>query len=456
MNQQQGTTGGCRQRTTRRLRRSLAVIAGASLAWTACGPPAEPTLKAQTFEVTLKNLPTEPTAPLRFAVVWTRNNSASEQSFVTTVDQAIEPDQTRLSVRFEIPPADVITQLSPLEAMKVTGSAVGPWSIYRPRLIVYEDTVPNGRFDFSSTIFIDEALSHAPTEAGDAADASDGSGDDAAEGSVTRDAGRDARTDARTEAGSQLDSSSATPAHADASQAPTDAGGADSSADGGTAPPRDRIVAMDPESGQSLAYVRNVRQMVLDLSLNMARSYYEFSGGKLTPWVQTVSTNGIWLASKPKALVVTGNPSLYAARRLECLRQVTNDGTFAQRVQFYQPYQHITGWLDPAFVPDALCGLSAGECSNVLLESLTDPVASSSPPALLECRRTAASSSPHRETLAIFEPSFVCRWCGCASANDLKLYVADAEALPSWWPCGQEVDYCDSALPLTMPDPACH
>jgi hypothetical protein len=102
---------------------------------------------------------------------------------------------------------------------------------------------------------------------------------------------------------------------------------------------------------------------------------------------------------------------------------------------------------------DDLCATTTLPCDVDDLESPTAPdLAITSYPGFVEMTRCAVQGS--FDILWHREVTLECEDCSCIRVETGHLWIADESALPSWWPCGDSVDYCAGQQPSIWSPPS--
>lgn len=188
------------------------------------------------------------------------------------------------------------------------------------------------------------------------------------------------------------------------------------------------------------------------LSPEGAQRYYEIAGQRYTPFVTLRrKADGTLIADEEgEPLEVDATRLSITPADLACQGNLRNAAT---------PIPEILMWVDRSLEADTLCGLDVADCRPVDTSTLTPPALPD--PELdnpfvatyAQCRRRRGLDLLVVETQRLrCEPST----CGCATAvGVVAVATSTSVPAPAWWPCGQQVDYCDSNLSLYRVDPAC-
>jgi hypothetical protein len=199
----------------------------------------------------------------------------------------------------------------------------------------------------------------------------------------------------------------------------------------------DRVLAVDQDY-YTMGAVLDVEALLREAAPALVDLYYEATGGRFTAFVPTMGSGDyLYLGTADFAYSLSLDDSGLALASLQCLRSVSNRSTTLP------PNVVLDDALDTA-----LCGLDYGACRSESLEQLPAPpvgtVRSSGTQRQAVCRRREGL-----EALAVSETHLECERCTCTSQSVLDVFVAPSNALPSWWPCGDEVIYCNSEASLT-------
>jgi hypothetical protein len=199
----------------------------------------------------------------------------------------------------------------------------------------------------------------------------------------------------------------------------------------GTTEP-DRVLAVDDDY-TTMGALLDVEELLRESAPPLVDLYYRATGGRFTAFVPTMGTGDyLYLGDASFTYGFSLDDSGLALASLQCSRNVsTASRDTSARVL-----------LDDALDP-ALCGLEYGNCRSESLEKLAPPavsaVRSSGTQRQATCRRREGL-----EALAVIETRLECERCTCTSEAELDVFIAGHKALPSWWPCGDAVDYCES------------
>lgn len=204
-----------------------------------------------------------------------------------------------------------------------------------------------------------------------------------------------------------------------------------------------------------------------DLAAQLARQipetvdqFYTLTGGRHTAFVPVrVLRGGLSagaqfggegvgaLATRPVTISVYLTNTESARHILLCSQSLNGAGSTDVRVQ-----------VDPSAGGDLLCALAIPDCTTATVAELEAPELpldegqDLTRPITVQCRR-----SSHREALIVEEDRIQCssRTCTCDRLTRVEAIVTSTRAKPSWWPCGDVVEFCDSSLPLYRADRNC-
>ncbi len=207
----------------------------------------------------------------------------------------------------------------------------------------------------------------------------------------------------------------------------------------GTDSPQNRIGwLVDPEDALSR------------LSPEATESYYQATGGLYTPFlVYPLPQTTDLLPVARLAIPIDASRLSIANSDLRCRGLLRNGPELEPEIKL---------WVDRSLDPAIVCGLDIADCRPVDTSTLTapelppqtriNPVVSRT----AQCRRRLGV-----ELLVLQEQRIRCDGrCICAEAVKIEAVATSTSAEPpSWWPCGQELPYCDSSLPLYRVDPKC-
>jgi hypothetical protein len=103
----------------------------------------------------------------------------------------------------------------------------------------------------------------------------------------------------------------------------------------------------------------------------------------------------------------------------------------------------------------SVCGPIFPDCTDADLEALGRPELSEVQTDAL-IRLPQCRAGDELESLVIHHSRLECEDCSCFTRTHSDVYFVDPEEeRPSWWPCGAEVDYCVSDMPLYAIDTLC-
>lgn len=185
----------------------------------------------------------------------------------------------------------------------------------------------------------------------------------------------------------------------------------------------DRLVGLDLE--RSLLYFANLEDVLRDsTTLPASQSYYEATGGRYTRFVRAVHAFQVGYYSvhhgTPINMVLNPGPSLEEERRC-----------WARGV-FHLPQDILLS-----------------RRSRLILD--VSQVDTSTAAELVEqCRTDGVTDVYLRGGY-----SEGCERCRCGRVEELDIYLTPRSAVPPNWPCGQQLPYCASRLPLQELDPSC-
>ncbi|MBN1610064.1 MAG: hypothetical protein JW940_25785 [Polyangiaceae bacterium] len=199
----------------------------------------------------------------------------------------------------------------------------------------------------------------------------------------------------------------------------------------------DRVLAIDDDY-YTMGAVLDVEALLREAAPALVDLYYEATGGRFTAFIPTRGTGDyVYVGEASFTYTFLLDDSGIAFASLECLRNVSTRSTALP------PNVVLDDALDTA-----LCGLDYGACRSDELDRLPAPavsmVSSSGYQRQAVCRRRE-----DLEALAVNERRLGCERCECVSESTLDVFVAAREELPPWWPCGDQVVYCESESSLT-------
>jgi hypothetical protein len=189
----------------------------------------------------------------------------------------------------------------------------------------------------------------------------------------------------------------------------------------------DRVVATDVTVG--VAALLDPEDAFRRMKLEQARQYYSDGRGYSRFLFVTASGSELRVTAPVTIFLVGGT---HAARREDilCGRTVT-----PQRLAV-QTRALVDDTLDPA----VSCPRGVAECTGVSFEELPplEYESAGDVQRYASCRRSSDLAS-----LTVSESTVECDSCLCKETPGISIYLASRQATPSWWPCGDTVDYCD-------------
>ncbi|MEO1337945.1 MAG: hypothetical protein AAFV29_20035, partial [Myxococcota bacterium] len=69
---------------------------------------------------------------------------------------------------------------------------------------------------------------------------------------------------------------------------------------------------------------------------------------------------------------------------------------------------------------------------------------------ITRCRRSGAF-----ESIVVAEARLTCDECDCGWVDHQTSLIVDTSSVPADWPCGTQIPYCRSSLPLYQIDDSC-
>lgn len=203
----------------------------------------------------------------------------------------------------------------------------------------------------------------------------------------------------------------------------------------------DRALTLDPASADTMlatdsstgvAALLDVEATLAKLTLNQSREFYA-DGQEYSRFVM-VSGSGLSLQIVESASIfLYAGPHAELREEIQCARSVaTTRAAMETRVL-------VDESLDPALA----CPRGVSACSGASLEGLEQPDYESDRDVqrYAQCRRSAELAA-----LSIFAVQPDCADCVCIEEPLVELYLTSRDAAPSWWPCGDEIEYCDDGL----------
>lgn len=336
--------------------------------------------------------------PLRLAIVWLmlpeRSDSIialprpSRVQLVVSFDEPVRDQalQAReFELRFEIPETIDWSRMRHEQVWLPSDEGReqhAAWSAlgYRPRVLLYQDVNANGELDL------------APTVAGWQSDAG-------VEGNL------DGSTGARGDAGSF-------PAARSSS---------------------DRVLASDRVLQSVIAW-QDPKRTLRSLSRVDVKEYYQLAPG-FSHFAFVHATRSHLSEPGPVGLSFDHPNVLHSD--LICERQVA---TIEKRAA-------VQMRVDALLDAQQICGLDYTDCEAV--DFLTAPAPTwdaqrrQSDPSFWRIGAQCKTNG-ELDALLILERRTTCEYCYCTVHHQRTTYVARSKAVPAWWPCGNEVSYCNA------------
>jgi hypothetical protein len=214
----------------------------------------------------------------------------------------------------------------------------------------------------------------------------------------------------------------------------------------------DSVFAIDDGRLASVAAFLDLDKALSRFSIEEAGIFYRATDGRYTPFVRVIETYPGFVvidisSSEPMMLTLRDSPVPEA--QLACRREYVleyGSGVYAT--------SRVALLVDDALDAAAVCGAAIPDCTSVDLETMgspsLEPQDTGDDLRLIQCR-----TSVHLESLVIHEAERVCEECVCTMRASVQAFIVDPALPPTWWPCGDAIDYCDSQLPLYVIDPEC-
>lgn len=204
---------------------------------------------------------------------------------------------------------------------------------------------------------------------------------------------------------------------------------------------------------QTLGRVVDPWATIQSLGPDAAQAYYRITNDRFTPFMRLGRQAG-------GSLVADTAPEPYA---LDATRLSITPADLACQGNLRNaesPPNEVLLWVDRSLDAEVLCGLEVPNCLPVDTSTLTAPALPDGPvPNAFVARNSQCRRRRGVEVLIVQEDRLRCAPSTCGCANEIKIEAvatATSALKPSWWPCGQTVDYCDSPLPLYQADPQCY
>ena len=211
----------------------------------------------------------------------------------------------------------------------------------------------------------------------------------------------------------------------------------------------DRVLGID-NGVTSVCALSDLEAALQMMTLEETDMFYAGTGGIFTPFVQVESGSPlIFLPAVFTPILITVSDAPVPREQLHCGRQ---------NVRVYDsltsPSLRASGIVDVSLDASTLCGSNLATCVTEDFSTMPAPdlhaVSSDGHVRILQCRRGTLA-----EALVIHSGVRVCDSCVCEADLHEDAYFAAPDALPTWWPCGDAIPYCDSSLPMYTIDLLC-
>jgi len=200
----------------------------------------------------------------------------------------------------------------------------------------------------------------------------------------------------------------------------------------------DQILALDYQTG--VAAVLDVEALLRRLPDERAESFYRATGGRFTEFVKTGVLGGLQILDPRQPVALEMREPELSRQLIECARAALSSSSTISTLT-----------VSDALDLNTFCDITRSGCRSEDLDQL-DPVPKWQPDPYLGsgwwpiCHERAGVQS-----LVVAKSTDVCDECRCRSEFRIETYVASLDALPDWWPCGDEVELCRDASSLTLP-----
>lgn len=195
----------------------------------------------------------------------------------------------------------------------------------------------------------------------------------------------------------------------------------------------DRIVATDYYLG--VAALLDPEAVVERLTLEQAREFYA-GGREFSRFLPASDHGGELYVLNQSPIVLYSGPHAERREDVLCGRAYSSQrATTETRVV-----------IDDSLEPEVTCPTGIVDCKSASLADMKPPTYETTPDVqrFAQCRRSSALAA-----LSVYSASPSCRACVCSDEPVVAVYLAPRDDLPSWWPCGDEIQYCDDGFELT-------
>lgn len=190
----------------------------------------------------------------------------------------------------------------------------------------------------------------------------------------------------------------------------------------------DRIMAVDDGLLSAIALL-DPKSAVAKLSLAAAERFYSLTGG-LSRFAFATQQGSV--LTEPAPITLTSALTQQGAHaNLVCGRIVSSTGSTTEyRVR-----------VDDGLDAVSVCGLETTGCEAVDMDQQEVTWASADVydvVRIAQCKR-----NPLLEALVVLVATTDCSACACTVHREITSYVTRRDQVPSWWPCGSELPYCE-------------
>jgi hypothetical protein len=190
----------------------------------------------------------------------------------------------------------------------------------------------------------------------------------------------------------------------------------------------------------AIAWIFELELQLSTISLEATNAYYNATGDRYTDLMLVQFAGpGAYLVTEPSPISVEISRMSIAAAELTCGRAAL---TFDER-------SSVRLTIDEALDLGPFCDIGIGTCESADVAAL--------PPVDLTRTSSQCVQRGALESLALETVDLSCDTedCHCTTTRSVRAIITSTTSVPAWWPCGEEIEYCASSLPLYQIDPAC-
>ena len=225
--------------------------------------------------------------------------------------------------------------------------------------------------------------------------------------------------------------------------------------------PPDRIFSVNGQGATSVARVRDFEASFSELSAVDVNTYYGLTGGVHTPFIRFVGrtstqTPSVLLESGPPIVSMYFEEPVLPERDIRCInaRAFQPAPEVAPIGEVPTSSESFELLVDDRVDLEGVCGLSTPDCTAVDITTVTTTVPEDK---LTPGRRIISQcrAGANFESLITLQAELRCDECACDWVARHRAVVVRTSSTPADWPCGEEVEFCPSSLPLFQVDESC-